>query len=62
MVGAVAVLVTLIYLARQIRQNTRSMDESRRLAITQAQQDWAAMFNQAMILVAESRYSPLLLQ
>ena len=38
-VGAVAVLVTLIYLAQQIRQNTRSMDESRRLAITQ---QWAA--------------------
>jgi hypothetical protein len=61
-VGAVAVLITLIYLAQQIRQNTRSMDESRRLAITQAQQDWTAMFNQAMIAVAESPHSPLMLE
>jgi hypothetical protein len=32
-VGAVAVLVTLAYLAAQIRQNTKSMDETRELAL-----------------------------
>ncbi len=34
-VGAIAVVVTLIYLAAQIRQNTRSLDESRRVALVQ---------------------------
>jgi hypothetical protein len=54
--GALAVFITLIYLAYQIRQNTRSMDENRQLAITQSQQDWTAMFNQAMISMAESDF------
>lgn len=31
--GAIAVVATLVYLAVQIRQNTRSMEESRRLAL-----------------------------
>ena len=37
-VGAIAVVATLIYLAVQIRQNTRSMDASRRLALAQTYQ------------------------
>ena len=37
-VGAIAVVVTLIYLAIQIRQNTRTMDEGRRLALAQTYQ------------------------
>ena len=32
--GAIAVVATLIYLALQIRQNTRSMDETRKVALT----------------------------
>jgi hypothetical protein len=32
-VGAIAVVVTLAYLAVQIRQNTKSMDETRKLAL-----------------------------
>jgi hypothetical protein len=32
-VGAIAVVATLVYLAVQIRQNTRSMDESRKFAL-----------------------------
>ena len=52
--GAVAVFATLVYLEIQLKQNIRSMDESRKLAITQSQQDWTAMFNQAMLAMAES--------
>jgi len=37
-VWAIAVVVTLIYLAIQIRQNTRAMDEGRRLALAQTYQ------------------------
>jgi hypothetical protein len=32
-IGAIAVVATLVYLAIQIRQNTKSMDESRKLAL-----------------------------
>jgi hypothetical protein len=36
-VGAIAVVVTLAYLALQIRQNTRSMDENRKAVVAAAQ-------------------------
>jgi hypothetical protein len=36
--GAIAVIVTLIYLAVQIKQNTRSMNENRQLALAQTYQ------------------------
>ena len=36
--GSIGVIATLIYLAVQIRQNTHSLDESRRLAMTHAYQ------------------------
>jgi len=38
LLGAVAVIVTLIYLAVQIKQNTRSMNENRQLALAQTYQ------------------------
>jgi hypothetical protein len=31
--GALAVLITLVYLSKQIRQNTRSMDETRKVEL-----------------------------
>jgi hypothetical protein len=57
-VGAVAVFLTLVYLSIQIRQNTHSMDESRRLSTVQAQQDWTSMFNYAMTEFATSEHLP----
>ncbi len=36
--GSIGVIATLIYLAIQIRQNTHSLDEGRKLAMTQAYQ------------------------
>ena len=56
--GSIGVIATLVYLAIQIRQNTHSMNESRRLAVTQAQIDWTAMFNTAMVATSESDYIP----
>ena len=41
--GAAGVVLTLVYLSVQIRQNTRSMDESRRLAIAQTFQERSRM-------------------
>ncbi len=38
LLGAVGVIVTLAYLAVQIKQNTRSMDENKRLALAQTYQ------------------------
>ena len=37
-VGAIAVVATLVYLAVQIRQNTRAMEETKRLALAQTYQ------------------------
>lgn len=34
-VGAIAVILTLLYLAIQIRQNTRAVDETRKAAVAQ---------------------------
>jgi len=56
--GALAVFVTLIYLAVQIKQNTRSIDTGHRLAQTQAQQQWTSMFNDSILTMAESEYYP----
>ncbi|MAT83331.1 MAG: hypothetical protein CMD39_03480, partial [Gammaproteobacteria bacterium] len=41
--AAAGVVLTLVYLSVQIRQNTRSMDESRRLAIAQTFQERSRM-------------------
>ena len=46
--GAIAVVATLGYLAVQIRQNTRSMDENRRLAIAQGYETRSTIVAQAM--------------
>ncbi|NNC54556.1 MAG: hypothetical protein HKO07_02410, partial [Pseudomonadales bacterium] len=36
--GSIAVLATLVYLSVQLRQNTRSMNESKKLALAQTYQ------------------------
>lgn len=38
LLGAVAVVITLVYLAKQIRLHTRTMEESRQLALAQTYQ------------------------
>jgi hypothetical protein len=56
MISAIAVVITLIYLAVQIRQNTHSMEESRRLALAQTYQMRADALQEMLVRAAESQY------
>ena len=55
-VGAIAVVVTLIYLAVQIRQNTSAMEESKRLALAQTYQMRADALQEMLVEAADSQY------
>lgn len=55
-VGAIAVVVTLVYLAIQIRQNTQSMAESRRLALAQTYQMRADALQEMLVHASESEH------
>ena len=62
-IGAIAVVVTLFYLAVQVRQskqateaNTRSMDESRKVSLAHAYQERAATRLRLPLGMAESDY------
>jgi hypothetical protein len=55
-VGAIAVVVTLVYLAIQIRQNTQAMEESRRLALAQTYQMRADALQEMLVHAAESEH------
>ncbi len=64
-VGAIAVVATLVYLAIQVRHskeamegNTKSMDESRKLAMAQEYQARATITEQSFQLLADSTYLP----
>lgn len=52
--GAIGVIITLIYLSVQIRQNTRAMDESRRLALAQTYQMRADALQEMVVTAANS--------
>jgi hypothetical protein len=56
LIGAIAVVVTLVYLAVQIRQNTRSMEESRRLALAQTYQMRADALQAMLVRAADSEH------
>jgi len=53
-VGAIAVIATLIYLSMQIRQNTKAMEESRRLALAQTYQMRADALQDMLVTAAHS--------
>lgn len=53
-VGAGAVLVTLLFLISQLRQNTKSLDESRRATVSQLYQFRAQMHMDGMLRKAEA--------
>ena len=55
-VGAIGVVVTLAYLAVQIRQNTHAMDESKRLALAQTYQMRADALQNMMVQASESEH------
>lgn len=62
-VGAVAVVVTLIYLAKQIRLNTHAMDEGRKLALAQTYQMRADALQAMLVQAADSDHiGPLIIK
>lgn len=63
LLGAIGVIVTLIYLSVQIRQNTRSMNESKRLALAQTYQIRADALQGMLVQAAASQtIGPLLVK
>jgi hypothetical protein len=56
MVSAAAVVVTLWYLAVQIRQNTHAMEEGKRLALAQTYQMRADALQTMLVHAADSQY------
>jgi hypothetical protein len=55
-VGALAVVITLIYLAKQIRQNTHAMDEGRKLALAQTYQMRSDALQAMLVHAADSEH------
>ena len=55
-VGALAVVVTLIYLAKQIGQNTHAMDEARKLALAQTYQLRSDALQAMLVHAADSEH------
>ncbi len=55
-IGAIAVVATLAYLAIQIRQNTHTMEEGKRLALAQTYQMRADALQQMLVQASESKY------
>lgn len=63
LLGAIGVIATLIYLSVQVRQNTRSMNESKRLALAQTYQIRADALQGMLVQAAASdRIGPLLVK
>ena len=56
LIGAMAVVITLIYLAKQIRQNTHAMDEGRKLALAQTYQMRSDALQAMLVHAADSEY------
>ncbi|MEM7502908.1 MAG: hypothetical protein AAF417_12725 [Pseudomonadota bacterium] len=61
-VGAIGVIVTLIYLAVQIRQNTRAMEEGRRLALAQTYQMRSDALQDMLVRAASSEVGAILVR
>lgn len=56
LLGAIAVVITLIYLAKQIRLNTRAMEENRKLALAQTYQMRSDALQEMLVEASESHY------
>jgi hypothetical protein len=52
--GSIVVLITLVYLSVQVRQNTRSMEESRKLALAQTYQMRSDALQMMLVHAADS--------
>jgi hypothetical protein len=55
-VGAIAVVITLVYLAVQIRQSNQAMRENRRLALAQTYQMRADALQEMLVRASESEH------
>ena len=53
-VGSIVVLITLVYISVQVRQNTRSMEESRKLALAQTYQMRSDALQMMLVHAADS--------
>ena len=60
--GAIGVIATLIYLAVQIRQNTRAMEEGRRLALAQTYQMRSDALQEMLVSAASSEIGAILVR
>ncbi len=61
--GAIGVIVTLAYLAVQIRQNTRAMEENKRLALAQTYQMRAdALQNMTVVAADGENIGPIIVK
>lgn len=56
LLGSIAVLATLVYLSVQVRQNTRSMDEGKRLALAQTYQMRSDALQMMLVHAADSEH------
>lgn len=56
LLGSIAVLATLVYLSVQVRQNTRSMDESKKLALAQTYQMRSDALQMMLVNAADSEH------
>ncbi len=54
--GSIAVLATLVYLSVQIRQNTRGLDESKKLALAQTYQVRSDALQMMLVNAADSEH------
>ena len=55
-IGALSVVATLIYLSKQVRLNTRAMDEGRKLALAQTYQMRSTALQTMLVQAADSEY------
>jgi hypothetical protein len=55
-IGALAVVVTLVYLGKQIRQNTVAMEEGRKLALAQTYQMRSDALQEMLVHAADSEH------
>jgi hypothetical protein len=54
--GSIAVLATLVYLSVQLRQNTRAMEEGKKLALAQTYQMRSDALQMMLVHAADSEY------
>ncbi|MEM9388609.1 MAG: hypothetical protein AAGA68_26450 [Pseudomonadota bacterium] len=62
LLGAIGVIASLIYLAIQVRQNTRAMEESRRLALAQTYQMRADALQEMLVHAAQSEVGAIIVK